>query len=178
MMQSHRESPGPADEIVAVAKVHKRRRPPPAASIVRAPSYMTNPKLAKSTNNSTASSSSSSSTSTSTSSSDPSTESPVQTWQTPALGFYHPNGTIKFENGNTPQQGMIHSSSPDPLSLPLPSFTDGVEGRKQGEKRVVNDIFLDHEPLLPSMGEDVRDRDPLIPDAPLWYTYNQQSPPT
>jgi len=186
MIQSQRESPGPADEIVAVAKVNKRRRPPPAASIVRAPSYMTNPNLAKSHQNATASSSSS------TSSSAPSTEGPGQTWQTPALGLYHPNGTIKFDNGHTPQQGIIHSSSPDPLSLPLPSFTDGDDDRKQTERRVVNDIFLNHQlgrgpeagsmedtpPLLPSMGNGDQDRDPLFPDAPLWYAYNQQSPPT
>jgi hypothetical protein len=187
MLQSHRESPGPADEIVAVAKV-KRKRPPPAASIVRAPSYMTNPKLVRSHQNAAASSSSS------TSSSAPSTEGPgqTQTWQTPALGLYHSNGPAKFETGPTPSQGMIHSSSPDPLSLPLPTFTNGHEAQKQSERRVVNDIFLNHQlgrgpeagsmedtsPLLPLIGEQDRDRDPLFPDAPLWYTYNQHSPPT
>jgi hypothetical protein len=189
MLQSHRGSPGPADEIVAVAKVNKRKRPPPASSIVRAPSYMTNLKLVRSHQNATASSSSSSS------SSAPSTEGPgqTQTWQTPALGIYHSNGTAKFENGPTPSQGMIHSSSPDPLSLPLPLplFTNGDGDQKQTGKRV-NDIFLNHQlgrgpeagstedtpPLLSSMGNGDRDRDPLFPDAPLWYTYNQQSPPT
>jgi hypothetical protein len=185
MIQSQRESPRPADEIVAVARVNKRKRPPPASSIVRAPSYMTNPKLARSHQNATASSSSS------TSSSAPSTEGPGQTWQTPALGIYHSNGTAKFENGPTPSQGMIHSSSPDPLSLPLPSFTNGDGDQKQTGKRV-NDIFLNHQlgrgpeaglmedtsPLLPLIGEQDRDRDPLFPDAPLWYTYNQHSPPT
>lgn len=187
MIQSHRESTGPADEIVAVAKV-KRKRPPPAASIVRAPSYMTNSNLARSTNNATTSSSSSSSSS----SSAPSTEGPGQTWQTPALGIYNPNGTVQFENDPTPSQGMLHSSSPDPLSLPLPSFTNGEGDQKQTEKRVVNDIFLNHQlgrgpeaglledtsPLLPLIGDQDRDRDPLFPDAPLWYTYNQQSSPT
>jgi hypothetical protein len=184
MIQSQRESPGPADEIVAVAKV-KRKRPPPAASIVRAPSYMTNPNLARSQQNATASSSSS------TSSSAPSTEGPgqTQTWQTPALGLYHHNGTMKLKDDRNPPQGMIPSSSPDPLSLPLPSFTNGDDN--QTEKRV-NDIFLNHQlgrgpeaglmedtpPLLPLMGEQDRDRDPLFPDAPLWYTYNQHSPPT
>jgi hypothetical protein len=185
MIQSQRESPGPADEIVAVARVNKRKRPPPASSIVRAPSYTTNPNLVRSHQNATASSSSSSS------SSAPSTDGPgqTQTWQTPALGIYNSNGTVKFENGPTPSQGMIHSSSPDPLSLPIPSFTNGDDN--QTEKRV-NDIFLNHQlgrgpeaglmedtpPLLPSMGNGDRDRDPLFPDAPLWYTYNQQSPPT
>jgi hypothetical protein len=187
MIQSQRESPRPADEIVAFTRVNKRKRPPLASSIVRAPSYMTNPNLSRSTNNATASSSSSSS------SSAPSTEGlgKTQTWQTPALGIYHSNGTVKFENGPTPSQGSIHSSSPDPLSLPLPTFTNGHDDRKQTQKRV-NDIFLNHQlgrgpeagvmedtpPLLPLIGEQDRDRDPLFPDAPLWYTYNQQSPPT
>jgi hypothetical protein len=194
MIQSHRESPGPTDEIVAVAKV-KRKRPPPAASIVRAPSYMTNPNLARSHQNATASSSSSSS-----SSSAPSAEGPLHTWQTPALGIYHPNGTVQFENGHTTPQGMIHSSSPDPLSLPLPSFTNGHEAAckgKQTEKRIVNDNFLDsqlgrrpeaglmedttHIPnvrLLIPMSKHDRDRDPLFPDAPLWYTYNETTHPS
>ena len=184
LMRSHRESPGPTDEIVAVANIHKRKPPPPASSIVRAPSYMINPSLARSHQNATASSSSS------TSSSAPSTEGPGQTWQIPSLGLYHPNGTVGFGNSRIPQQGIIHSSSPYPLSLPLPSYINGHEAQKHTNKRV-NDIFLNHQlgrgpeadlmedttPLLPSMGEQDRDRDPLFPDAPLWYTYNQQTLP-
>lgn len=76
------------DEVVAVTRVHKRKRPPPAASIVRAPSYMTNPKLAKSTHqNATASSSSS------TSSTNLSTEVSSQVWHPSASGFWRSNGT-------------------------------------------------------------------------------------
>jgi hypothetical protein len=193
--------PAPAQMVSSpredVIRVNKLKKPPPAASIVRAPSYMSKPHLGRPSlrsQNATASSSSSSITSSSVPS-----EEMQQTWHDSAIGLHHPNSTVELGSGlaSTPQ-----TSSPDPLLLPLPT----VDPNKQQERRIADDIFLNNfprqqqrkgssdeddsppirlAPLPPqsrSQGDLDRDRDPLFPDAPLWYTYNQHnqhtSPPT
>jgi hypothetical protein len=194
--------PAPAQMVSSpkedVIRVNKLKKPPPAASIVRAPSYMSKANLGRQSlhsKNSTASSSSSSITSSSVPS-----EVIQQTWHDSALGLHHPNSTVEMGSGlaSTPQ-----TSSPDPLSLPLPS----IDSKKQTERRIADDIFLnnypcqqqqregssdeDDSPPIPlaplppqsqSQGDQDRDRDPLFSDAPLWYIYNQHnqhtSPPT
>jgi hypothetical protein len=95
-----------------------------------------------------------------------------------------------YTNGNgheVPQGTSIldQSSSPDPLSMPIASYTID-----KGERGVANDIFLNeplpynHSPrrtdrlaLEPDeeSSPDNAGRDPLFPDAPLWYAYTHQN---
>ena len=160
-------------------KVKMRRKPPPASTIARAPKYMTHPHLNRSPPSSTSSSSLSNNEASS------STSNPMQD---PTINY--------MTNGTVIPSGPV-SSSPDPLLMPIPSYLDTL-AIKQSDRRLADDIFLNNPPSYPQSpprqerdveddlqslpdNERDRDRDPLFPDTPLWYTYNQhphQSPPT
>jgi hypothetical protein len=160
-------------------RVNKRKKPPPASKIARAPRYMTHPHLTRSPPSST-SSSSSSSTSMSNNGGSSSTTLPSQTTCL---------NTTETESATNP---VRTHSSPDPLMLPIPSYLDTL-AVKQSDRRLRDVIFLnnptpprhesDREDDLESLPDVERDRgrDPLFPDTPLWYAYNShlhQSPPT
>jgi len=189
--------PSPTNTKDQVIRLNKRKRPPPAASIARAPSYMSNPNNINNNNerptltpsNATASSSSSAS------SSVLSSVGPFQRWQqaqAPALGLYQGIGAKVDIDEN------IQSSSPDPLVLPIPSNTNLNANGIQIGKGVNGHIFLNESQTIDIVdsadeirgGSDIptghleghdrardRDRDPLFPDTPLWYAYNHNQQP-
>jgi len=162
-------------------RVNKRRKPPPASTIARAPKYMTHPHLARSPPSSTSSSALSNNEASSSTS----------------LPSHDTNSAYMVNQSTTLTSDAIRSSSPDPLLMPIPSYLDTL-AIKRPDRRLADDIFLNNPPSYPQSpprqerdveddlqslpdNERDRDRDPLFPDTPLWYTYNQyphQSLPT